>query len=57
MTREQAQETLKRFRSGEINVLVSTSVLAEGIDVPECNVVISYMNVKDVIQGIQVPGG
>ncbi|XP_076046340.1 endoribonuclease Dicer-like isoform X2 [Oratosquilla oratoria] len=35
-------ETLDKFRKGKFNVIVSTSVLEEGIDVPVCNVIIRF---------------
>ncbi|XP_066598004.1 endoribonuclease Dcr-1 [Prorops nasuta] len=36
------EEVLKRFRIHECNLLVSTSILEEGIDIPKCNFVMRY---------------
>uniref|UniRef100_A0A5S6Q1J4 Uncharacterized protein n=1 Tax=Trichuris muris TaxID=70415 RepID=A0A5S6Q1J4_TRIMR len=38
----QQDETLRRFRHGDINLIISTSILEEGIDVPQCNTVIRF---------------
>ena len=42
MTQKQQLEQLERFRSGDINVLVATSVGEEGLDVPSASMVLFY---------------
>ncbi|KAG6013396.1 hypothetical protein E4U54_006810 [Claviceps lovelessii] len=39
---ESGQTALQEFRAGDINILIATSVLEEGIDVPACNMVICF---------------
>ncbi|XP_071490727.1 endoribonuclease Dicer-like [Diadema antillarum] len=36
------EEVLRKFRRREINVLIATSLLEEGVDVPRCNLVIRF---------------
>ena len=56
MTQKQQQETLDRFRGGEFEVLVSTSVAEEGLDVPEVDLVLFYEPVPTAIRSIQRKG-
>eukprot|EP00549_Striatella_unipunctata_P018607 CAMPEP_0118679996 /NCGR_PEP_ID=MMETSP0800-20121206/4102_1 /TAXON_ID=210618 ORGANISM="Striatella unipunctata, Strain CCMP2910" /NCGR_SAMPLE_ID=MMETSP0800 /ASSEMBLY_ACC=CAM_ASM_000638 /LENGTH=648 /DNA_ID=CAMNT_0006576061 /DNA_START=215 /DNA_END=2161 /DNA_ORIENTATION=+ len=44
------KETIKDFRSGKISILVTTSVLEEGFDVPEANAVISYHSLNNSVE-------
>ncbi|MFC7140881.1 DEAD/DEAH box helicase [Halosimplex aquaticum] len=56
MTQKEQQETLDEFRAGEFEVLVSTSVAEEGLDVPEVNLVLFYEPVPTAIRAIQRKG-
>ena len=53
MSNQQLKEVLFKFRNGQINLLIATNVVEEGLDVSECNLVIcmnELMNVKAFIQ-------
>ncbi|WP_136716915.1 ERCC4 domain-containing protein [Halorientalis salina] len=56
MTQTEQQETLDDFRAGEFEVLVSTSVAEEGLDVPEVDLVLFYEPVPTAIRSIQRKG-
>ena len=42
MKSKQQGEVLTKFRKGRINLLISTSVIEEGVDVPKCNLVVRF---------------
>ncbi|XP_053375266.1 antiviral innate immune response receptor RIG-I-like isoform X2 [Mercenaria mercenaria] len=56
MTENVQTDILKRFREGIYKVLVCTAVGNEGIDVPDCNIVLSYEYSGDEITKIQMKG-
>jgi ERCC4-related helicase len=47
---------VSKFRDGEYNILVATSVGEEGLDIAECNLVIFYDNVPSAIRFVQRKG-
>ncbi|XP_029015698.1 probable ATP-dependent RNA helicase DHX58 [Betta splendens] len=42
MTQHEQEDTIRNFRQGKLNLLISTSVAEEGLDIPECNLVVRY---------------
>lgn len=56
MTQTQQKQTLKEFSDGEYNVLVSTSVGEEGIDIPAVDLVLFYEPVPNAIRAVQRRG-
>lgn len=42
MSNDERDEMMAKFRSGEVNVIVTTNLLARGIDVPEIEIVINF---------------
>lgn len=56
MTQTQQIETLEQFGDGEYNVLVSTSIGEEGLDVPSVDKVIFYEPVSSSVRDIQRMG-
>ena len=56
MNQKKQVETIEKFKSGEFQVLVSTCVGEEGLDVPSCDLVIFYEPVPSEIRSIQRRG-
>lgn len=48
------QDVIKLFREGALNLLFSTSVAEEGLDIPECNIVVRYGLMTNEIAMVQV---
>jgi Fanconi anemia group M protein len=53
MSQDEQMRTLKAFREGVYNVLVATSVGEEGLDIPECGLVVFYEPAVSGIRYIQ----
>ncbi len=56
LTQKQQVEILDKFRAGECNVLVATSVAEEGLDIPSTDLVLFYEPVPSEIRSIQRKG-
>lgn len=56
MSQTKQTEALAQLRTGEINCLVATNIAEEGIDVPDCNMVVRFDLFNTMIQYIQSKG-
>ena len=56
VTQKEQQETIMRFRDGEFNVLVASSIGEEGLDIPSVDCVVFYEPVASEIRSIQRRG-
>nr|BAW35366.1 Dicer3 [Locusta migratoria] len=56
LEKKRNQEALDRFKAGETNVLVSSDVLEEGVDIPMCNTVIRFDPPKTFRSYVQSKG-
>ncbi|NXU50437.1 DHX58 helicase, partial [Turnix velox] len=56
MTAKEQQDVIKLFREGALDLLFSTSVAEEGLDIPECNIVVRYGLMTNEIAMMQARG-
>ncbi|KAM9391567.1 LOW QUALITY PROTEIN: ATP-dependent RNA helicase DHX58-like [Pholidichthys leucotaenia] len=56
MTQTEQRETIRNFRQGALNILIATSVAEEGLDIPECNLVVRYGLITNDIAQQQASG-
>uniref|UniRef100_A0A8C9Y6J9 RNA helicase n=1 Tax=Sander lucioperca TaxID=283035 RepID=A0A8C9Y6J9_SANLU len=56
MTQNEQADTIRNFRQGTLNLLISTSVAEEGLDIPECNLVVRYGLLTNEIAQQQASG-
>jgi endoribonuclease Dicer len=56
ITGKKQEEVMRHFHAGLVNVLIATSVGEEGIDVPQCNLVVRFDLYTTVIQYMQSRG-
>ncbi|XP_054844712.1 ATP-dependent RNA helicase DHX58 isoform X2 [Eublepharis macularius] len=54
MTQQEQQDVIRIFRVGASNLLFSTSVAEEGLDIPECNIVVRYGLMTNEIAMVQM---
>lgn len=56
MSQKKQVDLIERFKGGEFNVLVATSVAEEGLDIPQVDLVVFYEPVPSEIRAIQRRG-
>ncbi|KPI94776.1 putative ATP-dependent RNA helicase Dbp73D [Papilio xuthus] len=55
LDRASREKVLEKFKQSEVNVIISTDALARGIDIPDCNYVVSYdppRNIKTYVHRV-----
>lgn len=53
---KEQKDTIRNFREAALNLLISTSVAEEGLDIPECNLVVRYGLLTNEIAQKQASG-
>jgi ERCC4-related helicase len=56
LKQKEQKAMVEKFKEGELNVLVATSIAEEGLDIPEVNEVIFYEPIPSAIRSIQRRG-
>jgi Fanconi anemia group M protein len=56
LSQREQQDILQKFRDGDVNVLVATSIGEEGLDIPQVDLVVFYEPVPSEIRTIQRRG-
>lgn len=56
LTKHKQLEVLNKFKSGVHKCIVATAVASEGIDIPECNMMIRYRFTANEITSCQMRG-
>src|SRR3989449_5100490 len=56
LSQKEQVDILEKFRAGEVNVLVATSIGEEGLDIPQVDLVVFYEPVPSEIRTIQRRG-
>ncbi|XP_028930332.1 probable ATP-dependent RNA helicase DHX58 [Ornithorhynchus anatinus] len=56
MTQKCQMTVIQQFRAGTLNLLLSTSVAEEGLDIPQCNMVVRYGLLTNEIAMVQARG-
>jgi len=54
MKQKQQREVIKRFRQGDFNVLVATSIGEEGLDIGEVDLIVNFTTSRSCTRMIQV---
>ncbi|MEK6811013.1 MAG: DEAD/DEAH box helicase [Nanoarchaeota archaeon] len=56
LSQKEQKSVIEQFKSGEVNIIVSTSIGEEGLDIPEVNAVYFYEPIPSEIRRIQRAG-